>query len=184
MELRNKFLMATPSNITRDVDNNLPDGLEYISLPGHFFQMIGIKSDNEIYFIADCLFRENIINKYHLSFIYDVKEYLNTLDKVKKINSKLFIPSHADPCEDITYLADININKIKEIGYKICEFCKDCLFFEELLQRVFSFYNLKMDFNQYVLIGITVRSFLSYLHDDKKIQIQFVNNKLIWKTIE
>ena len=25
------------------------------------------------------------INKYHLSFIYDVKEYLNTLDKVKNL---------------------------------------------------------------------------------------------------
>ena len=41
-----------------------------------------------------------------------------------------------------------------------------------------------MDFNQYVLICSTVRSYLSYLHDDEKIQIQFVENKLIWKTIE
>lgn len=183
-ELRNKFLMATASKITGDVNDNLPKGLEYITLPGHFFQMIGIKTDDNIYFLGDCLFGENIINKYHLSFIYDVKEYLNTLDKIKNLKGKLFIPSHGETYEDITYLADININKVKEICYKICEFCEDNLIFEEILQRIFSFYNLKMDFNQYVLIGSTVRSFLSYLHDEGKIDIEFINNKLIWKTIE
>lgn len=36
-----------------------------------------------------------------------------------------------------------------------------------------------MDFNKYVLTDGTVRSFLSYLHDDVEIQIQFVDNKLI-----
>lgn len=183
-DLRNKFLMATPSNVTGNVKNNLPEGLEYINLPGHFFQMIGIKTDDDIYFMADCLFGENIINKYHLSFIYDVKEYLNTLNEIKKLNGKLFIPSHAKVCEDIKPLADININKVKEICDRICEFCNDNLIFEEILQKIFTYYDLNMNFNQYVLIGSTVRSFLSYLYDEDKLDIEFVDNKLIWKNKE
>ena len=159
-DLRNKFLMATSSNITGDVQNNLPKGLEYINLPGHFFQMIGIKTDDDIYFLADCLFGENIINKYHLSFIYNVKEYLNTLNNISKLKGKLFIPSHAQPCEDIKPLVQININKVKEIINKICELCDEKNTFEEVLQKIFTYYNLNMDFNQYVLIGSTVRFFI------------------------
>ena len=39
-DLRNKFLLAKESVITQ-IDNNLPEGLEYFSLKGHFFDMIG-----------------------------------------------------------------------------------------------------------------------------------------------
>ncbi|MEG0855481.1 MAG: MBL fold metallo-hydrolase [Terrisporobacter sp.] len=182
-DLRNKFLMANPSTTTGSVQNDLPDGLEYIKLPGHFFDMIGIKTDTNVYFLADCLFGENIINKYHLSFVYDVKEYLNTLDMIQTLEGKLFIPAHSEPCEDIKYLAEANKEKVYEIINKILEICKYSLSFEDILQRIFTYYDLKMDFNQYVLIGSAVRSYLSYLYDEDKLQIEFNNNKLIWKTV-
>ena len=182
-KLRNKFLMAHESDITGDVENDLPKGLEYINLPGHFFQMIGIKTDDDVYFLADCLFGENIINKYHLSYIYDVKEYLSTLNKIMNLKAKLFIPSHAEPTKDIIPLAQLNINKVHEIIAKIYEICTENLIFEDILQKIFEVYDLKMDFNQYVLIGSTVRSFLSYLYDEGKVDIEFVNNKLYWKAL-
>lgn len=74
-ELRNKFLMATSSAPTDDIDVFLPKGLEFIRLGGYFFDMIGIKTSDDIYFLADCVFGENIINKYHLSFIYNVSNF-------------------------------------------------------------------------------------------------------------
>ena len=181
-DLRNKFLMATSSNTTGTVENDLPDNLEYISLPGHYFDMIGIKTDTGVYFLADCLFGENIINKYHLSFIYDVKEYLNTLDMIETLEGKMFIPSHGEPCSDIKHLADLNRKKVYEIIDKILDICSEGLSFEDVLQEVFTYYDLKMDFNQYVLIGSTVRSYLSYLYDEGKMEIEFVDNKLIWKS--
>lgn len=183
-KLRNKFLMAKQSNPTGNVEDNLPDGLEYIDLPGHYFQMIGIKTDDDVYFLADCIFGENIIKKYHLFVIYDVREYLNTLDKVMNLDAKLFIPSHADAVSDIRPLAQLNIDKVHEICDTIYKICKEPLIFEDILQRVFDFYNLNMDFNQYVLIGSTVRSFLSYLYDEGKADIEIVNNKLLWKSID
>ena len=94
-DLRNKFLMAKESVVTA-VDNHLPDGLAYFSLKGHYFDMIGIKTDDDVYFLADSLFSEDTIAKYHLFFIYDVKEYLNTLDDLSTLDGKLFIPSHCE----------------------------------------------------------------------------------------
>lgn len=182
-ELRNKFLLATASEPTDDIENALPDGLEYIRLGGHFFDMIGIKTSDNIYFLADCVFGENIINKYHLSFIYDVKEFLHTLDVVERLEGSLYIPAHAEATENISTLVELNRNKVYEIIDTILGVCKESICFEDVLKEIFDHYNLTLDFNQYVLVGSTVRSYLSYLHDEGKIESSFIDNKLLWKRI-
>ena len=37
-----------------------------------------------------------------------------------------------------------------------------------------------MNSNQYVLIGSTVKSYLSYLYEEGKIQYEFLDNRMIW----
>lgn len=180
-ELRNKFLMAKESKVMQ-IDNNLPDGLEYyIVLKGHFFDMIGIKTDDDVYFLADSLFSEETITKYHLFFIYDVKEYLNTLDYLSTLKGNIFIPSHCEDTNDISYLIEINKNKIKEIIEKIYNACEKEMTFERILKYIFDEYNLVMNENQYVLIGSTIKSYLSYLHDENRLTYEFKNNQMIWK---
>lgn len=181
-ELRNKFLMAASSEPTNNVENFLPDGLEYIRLGGHFFDMIGIKTSDEVYFLADCVFGENIINKYHLSFIYDVTEFLHTLDMVEQLDGSLFIPAHAEATANIRPLVQSNRDKVKVIADKLLEICKEPICFEDILKEIFDAYSLTMDFNQYVLVGSTVRSYLSYLHDKGSLDITFSDNKLLWNS--
>ena len=179
-ELRNKFLQAKESNCM-EIENNLPDGLEYILLKGHYFDMIGIKTSDDVYFLADSLFSEETINKYHLFYIYDVKEFLNTLEFLSTLEGKLYIPSHIDAIENIKKLIEINKNKINEILNKIIKFCKIEKTFEEILKNIFDEYKLNMNPNQYVLIGSTVRSYLSYLYDEGKLTFEFKENKMYWK---
>lgn len=181
-KMRNKFLMAKPSNPTGNL-KNLPQGLEYINLGGHYFDMVGIKTSDDVYFLADCVFGEKIVNKYHISFIYNVEEFLKTLDFVETLQGKLFIPSHAEPCEDIRELVKLNRDKVHEIIKNILEICKEQLTFEEILQKLFIHYNLIMDLNQYVLIGSTLKAYLSYLYDYEKLNIEIINSKLYWKTV-
>ncbi|WP_347559813.1 hypothetical protein [Clostridium sp. AM58-1XD] len=38
-----------------------------------------------------------------------------------------------------------------------------------------------MDFTQYALVGSTIRSYLSYLHDRGMTEASFAENKLKWK---
>lgn len=179
-EIRNKFLLAKESIVT-PIENNLPSGLEYFSLKGHFFDMIGIKTSDNVYFLADSLFSEETITKYHLFFIYDVREFLNTLDRLSALNGKLYIPSHCEATEDISDLIKINRNKIQEIADKVYNVCANEITFEEILRYIFDEYNLTMNGNQYVLVGSTIRSYLSYLSDENKLRYEFKDNKMIWK---
>ena len=181
-DIRNKFLLSKESKVT-EINDNLPDGLEYFNLKGHFFDMIGIKTDDDVYFLADSLFSEETITKYHLFFIYDVQEYLNTLDYLSTLDGKLFIPSHCEATSDISSLIKINRNKIEEVSNKIYELCKEEKTFEEILKCIFYEYNLVMNPNQYVLIGSTIRSYLSYLNEKEKIGYEFKNNKMYWKQL-
>lgn len=182
-DLRTKFLMAQESVVT-PIDNNLPEGLSVISLKGHFFDMIGIKTDDDIYFLADSLFSAETVLKYHISFIYDVKAFLETLDYLESLEGSLFIPSHAEATADIKPLIKLNREKVEEIADKICSICKEAKTFEEILKEIFDSYNLTLNASQYVLSGSTVKSYLSYLYDEGKIGFEFADNKMLWKKNE
>lgn len=181
--LRNKFLLAQPSDCRPLTAEVLPEGLTMLPLPGHFFDMCGFRTADEVWFLADCLSGANIVEKYHVNFIYDVAAYLETLDKVCTLEGRLFLPAHAEPTEDIRPLAALNRAKVLEICQLILDFCREPLCFEEVLQSVFRHYQLTMDFNQYVLVGSTVRSYLSYLLDKGALTAEFADSKLLWRTI-
>ncbi len=183
-KLRNKFLMATPSKAQEIADAPLPEGMEIFPLGGHFWEMIGVKTPDDVYFLADCVFGENTIQKYHISFNYDVAAYFETLDFVENMEGKLFIPAHAEAVEDIRPLVALNRAKALEILDKLLEICRTPLPFEQVLKRVFEQYGLTMDANQYVLVGSTIRSYLSYLADREKVGPFVEDNMLLWKTKE
>ena len=181
-DIRNKFLLAKES-VVLPIENNLPNGLEYFFLKGHFFDMIGIKTSDNVYFLADSIFSEETIKKYHLFFVYDVREFLNTLDYLKTLNGKMYIPSHSEATSDISALIELNKHKIQEVMDKIYNICAKEITFEEILKYIFDEYNLIMNVNQYVLVGSTIKSYLAYLADENKVIYEFKDNKMIWKRI-
>lgn len=181
-DIRNKFLLAKES-VVIPIENNLPDGLEYFTLKGHFFDMIGIKTSDNVYFLADSLFSEETITKYHLFFIYDVREFLNTLDYLNTLNGSLYIPSHCEATNNISSLIELNRDKVNEIIDKIYNACEKEMTFDEVLKCIFDDYNLVMNANQYVLVGSTIKSYLSYLYDENKLYYEFKDNKMVWKQV-
>ena len=182
-DLRHKFLLADGSVCEPLTEDVLPDGLEIINLPGQFFDMVGFRTSDDIVFLADCLSSKETLEKYQIGFIYDIDSYIKTLETVKTLKAKMFVPSHATPTDDIVALAQYNIDKVNEIAEKIVSICKEPMCFEEILQKLFNDYSLNMNFEQYVLVGSTVRSYLSYLKDTGKLNAKFENNMLLWEQI-
>ncbi len=179
-ELRHKFLLAQESDAEYLTPEVLPDGFEIIELPGHFFDMVGFRTPDNVAYLADCLSSRETLDKYKIGFIYDVEAYLATLEKVKSMKAEMFVPAHAQAAEDVSELAQYNIDKVREIADRIVEICSQPLCFEAVLQRLFSEYSLTMNFEQYVLVGSTVRSYLSWLKDSGRISAEFRDNMLLW----
>ena len=182
-DLRHKFLLAQESGVEYLTKETLPEGFELIPLPGHFFDMAGFRTPDDTVYLADCLSSRETLDKYQIGFIYDVAAYLNTLEKVKTLKARLFVPAHAEAAEDITELAQYNIDKVNEIADKIVSLCKEPLGFEVILQRLFTEYGLVMNFEQYVLVGSTVRSYLAWLKDTGRLNAVFEKNLLLWEKI-
>ena len=160
-ELRHKFLMAQESDAQELTKECLPAGFAIIPLPGHFFDMVGYRTPDDVVYLADCLSSRETLDKYQIGFIYDVAAYLNTLEMVQSLQAKMFVPAHAAASEDIADLAQYNIDKVLEIADRITGICQEPLCFEAILQRLFTDYGLTMNFEQYVLVGSTVRSYLA-----------------------
>ena len=180
-DLRHKFLMAQESPAEDLTPEVLPEGFEIIKLPGHFFDMVGYRTPDDVVFLADCLSSREILDKYGIVFIYDVAAYLKTLEMVKTLKAKLFVPAHIAAAEDIAPLAQYNIDKVHEAAAKILELCAEPICFEQLLQKLFAAYELVMNFEQYVLVGSTVRSYLAWLKDTGKVSVTFENNLMLWQ---
>lgn len=180
-ELNHKFILAQESTCEPLDSDKLPEGFEIIDLPGHFFDMVGFRTGDDVVFLADCLSSKETLNKYKIGFIYDVEKYLDTLEKVKKMKAAIFVPSHAAATEDIVPLCDYNISSVNEIADKICDMCKEPVCFENLLKKLFDEYSLIMNFQQYVLVGSTVKSYLTYLKNSGRIDAEFKDNMLLWR---
>ena len=180
-DLRHKFLLAQESDAEPLVEAVLPEGFELIELPGHFFDMVGFRTPDDVVFLADCLSSRETLGKYQISFIYDVGAYLDTLEKVKGLKARMFVPAHAAATEDIMELAQYNIDKVQEIADRIQDICHEPLCFEDILQRLFTEYGLAMNFEQYVLVGSTVRSYLSWMRDSGRAEVEFIDNRLLWR---
>ena len=182
-ELRHKFLMAQESSAEVLTDNALPAGFSTIPLPGHFFDMVGFRTADDVVYLADCLSSKETLDKYQIGFIYDVGAYLATLEMVKTLEARMFVPAHAPASQDVAELAQYNLDKVHEIAGHILERCSQPLCFEKLLQTLFDDYSLTMNFQQYVLVGSTVRSYLSWLKDTGRVEAYFEGNLLLWKQV-
>lgn len=182
-DLRHKFLLAQESNAEQLTEEVVPEGFEIIRLPGHFFDMVGFRTPDNVVFLADCLSDREVLKKYQIGFIYDVAAYLKTLENVKTLKAEIFVPSHTDVTADIAELAQYNIDKVNEIAEKILDMCTEPRCFENILQKMFTDFELMMNFEQYVLAGSTVRSYLAWLKDTGRISAGFENNMMLWKRV-
>ncbi len=182
-ELRHKFLMAQESDAAYLTAEVLPDGVELLPLPGHCMDMVGFRTPDDVVYLADCVSSRETLEKYRIGYIYDVGAYLATLETVEKMEARAFVPAHAEVTEDIAPLARYNIDTVQEVGDAITALCAAPLTFEELLKALFDRYGMAMTFEQYALVGATVRSYLTWLKDMGRVAAEFADNRMLWRRV-
>ena len=179
--LRHKFLMAQPCDCLDVSDEAFPAEVKVLPLPGHFFDQCGYLLPDGTAFIADCVSSPETLEKYGFPFIYDVQAYLDTLDRLPGLGARLYVPAHAAACEDIAPLAAENRRHTERLGELVLHLCVEPRGFEEILKLVFDDLRLELSFQQYALVGSTLKSFLAWHLDAGRVSAEFVDNRLVWR---
>jgi len=162
------FMAELMKNITIDCET------EYMAVSSYS----GTESMGDVKIVKDL--DRSIVSR-DVLVVEDIVDTGKTLEKVKGMTAALFIPSHAAATEDISALAQYNIDTVNDIAGRILELCAEPLCFEQLLKILFSEYSLTMNFEQYVLVGSTVRSYLSWLKDKGELAVLFDDGMLLWR---
>ncbi len=181
-DLMGKFLYFPACECVPLTPEMLPAGLSYVHTNGHSFEMVALKTDDDVWFVADTVISPETLSKYKISFLLDIGEHLRSLDRLEGLSGKLFIPSHCPPVEDITGLVKVNRDTVHEVADKIRELCRGGISLDDLIAKQFEVYGIKLYLTQYALIGCTTRSYLSWLMDNGEISPVFEGTRLMFKT--
>ena len=164
--------------------NELPRDLVSISLPGHHYGMIGIRTADGVYFVADTIGSKGLVDSSKILLIYDVKGYLNSLDYLKTLDGNIIVPSHSEVTTNISELVEYNKKHIYNIMDIIVEYLNKERTTEDVIAYMLEYYELKISYNKYMIVGSTIRSYLSYLCHEGKVKNYFKNNKLVFINVD
>ena len=184
-DFRKKFMNTESCKTYPLTEAPLPEGMEVFPLYGHTAHMIGVKTPDDVYFVADVVNGKNAIDKAKICYVYDIDTQLETLDKLKALDGKLCVPAHTDPTKNIAYLAEINIENLLEIRQRILSTLKEKpMTTEELTASLCGQYGLKVDFMVLVMITSSIRSHLVALRHNGLIEWYIEDYFHYWKISE
>lgn len=149
-------------------------------LPGHFVDMIGVRTPDDALFLADSLFSEAIMAKYPLFFLYDVGQHQETLTRLADTRAAHYIPSHAAPSTDIRGLVEANLRRLDQTLALIESCCAEPVQFDDVLTQVCAACAITLDASQYVLVGSTVRSMLAFLAERGRVEMRCDGVRVLW----
>ncbi len=180
-KLRNAFFQVEPSEAEVITEDNLPEGFQVISLPGHSFEMIGVRTADDVLFLADSLISEYTWENYKLPFFHDVDKSLETFEMLKGVKAKLYVPSHCSPTEDISELIQYNADKLREKRQMVFELCQSQSF-ESLFELVVKDQEIDMRMPKYAMYATMVKNLLQSLINSGKVYTVYENGRVIYHT--
>lgn len=186
-DLENKFLMAKPSHVDYIIKNGeerlFIDGIELgiISLPGHSPNQIGIEVE-DILFCADSVFSKYALRTHKIPFYIDIDKQKETLNFLKNSKYKLYIPSHAEPTENIMDLVEANMEIIEDVEQYLLENINDSKTTEQILKNLCDHYNIEIKTGQeYYLMNTVTMAYLSSLYKRGNLNYVIRENSLFWE---
>ena len=175
-------VMNTPACEVFDImDCELSAGFEIFQLPGHFVDMIGFKTPDDIYFTADVVIGEECFRKSPVTYVFDLERQYGALEDIKSLQGRLCVPSHGSPTKGIESLVEINKNALKEVENAVLEALKMPKTCEEITEMLMSKYNMNKSFLCFVMVSSAVRAQLTYLRHKGFVEYFFEDERMLWK---
>lgn len=161
--LRNKFLLAKPSRVDCILPDGLPQGLSTVALPGHSPGMTGILTADGVLFLGDAVLGGEQIKTHAIPYVYDVGQYLRSLDALSETQADWYVPGHGEISRDIAPLLSLHRTRVMDQIGAMLALCKLPVPEEALFRVLRKQAGVPDDPSQYALSGNTLRGYAAYL---------------------
>lgn len=175
-------IMKAPDHPVRDVRGLcLPEGMELLDLPGHSNRHTGVRTPDGVCFVGDSVAAPATLDRYVFPYIYDVRRYRATLERLRDMPAGVYLPSHCEPCESMRPLAEKNLAWLSRRLEELEELLSQPMLFEQLLAALFVRHGLRVTLTRRYMVGSTVMGMLAYLHDESRVRTLPQNGGLYWQ---
>lgn len=190
-ELETRYFVAQPCAADRTFKNDAvfyieeKIKVEVISLKGHYIDQTGFlltdTDGKKTLFAGDALSGRNALKRYWIQYLFDEKQSKESLSRLSHIKADFYVPGHGDFVTQIEGLVELNLLALLETENLILDELKTPKTSEEILKAVADRNSLNLKLSQYVLIGCTLRSYLSALAGEGRIRYEIKENKMLWQ---
>lgn len=159
---------------------------EFVPLPGHSFDMVGVLAagpdGKKVFYAGDGIFGRSMLKRFWTPFVVDVKSFKESLLKIAKIKADRFVPSHGEVYDEAEELSELNLISTISNEKLIEEILAQPKTHEDLLKAFADKSDMTLRLSQFMLIGSSLRSYLTYLCNEGRVRWFFEDNKMYWQT--
>lgn len=156
-----------------------------IKLKGHTDGSIGVLTEDKVLFVGDLLIGEKILEKYDFLFLQDIKEYLNSLERIKEIDFNYIVLAHSKDILDknqVKLLIDKHRQAVNKYLEQIKIELEKPMNIEALLSNIIRNNNLVYNYKEYYFYKSSLVSCISYLAEIDEVDYKLINSDLLYYT--
>ncbi len=172
--------MIMPEKIVSEIKTDFPKIMDTMELPGHSWGMVGFITPDCVFFIADALYSEEIVEKHPLLFHLDTEEFLKSMERVEEKKCEHYVLSHGGIVENLSKIKLKNAKSIENIITSILNSAPD--FAENIYSKLLDEIKIKNTW-EYYLNKVPFNSIIKYLFVKEKIKISLKENKIFIEKI-
>ncbi len=155
--------------------------VEAVSLGGHSGNQMGILIDG-VFFCADVVLPERVIERYKMPYLYSVRDHLPSLDRAEAVAHHVAVPGHGPTLEHVSVGAVPNRQLVMLVAEMIVEMCAEPLSPEDVLALVLQRLGADpSDAPAYYLLHPTVFAYLSYLEGEGALDHHIERGRSLWR---
>jgi glyoxylase-like metal-dependent hydrolase (beta-lactamase superfamily II) len=185
--LRGGFLLAPASPVDVIYDAGPLEvasvALEAVSLAGHSGNQMGLLCDG-VFFSADVVLPERVIERYKMPYLYSVREHLASLARAKTVQHTLAVPGHGPLLDHIAEGVEPNATLVERVAGLTLELCREPSTPEDILAALLARLDADpLDPTGYYLLHPTVFAYLTYLEDQGLVRHEIARGRSLWTRI-
>lgn len=141
---------------------------EIIKLSGHTEGSIGVLTEDKILFAGDLFVGSKILKKFDLLLLYDINEYINSVNKIKDIDFEYMVLGHGKEIYskvDSQVVINNHISVVNNYINQVKDLLKSSISIDNILKNIIINNNLNCNYKEYHCFRSTIVSIISYLCD-------------------